>query len=386
MCTCIGLRTTFILCVVFASLWVNVGCTFLGWQGIPDWVEGPSQEFVPANYLLGRGAGDTPEIAAQRAYAAVARIFHAQVNTQLQDNERYSQVEQGDQTTTSRRIQLDHLTQVSTEKVLADVKILDTWHRSDDDQYFVLAGLDRTKTERLLREHILKFDEMVKRYLEDGRTGTDVVTKLRGFKRALRDMRLRQAVNADLQIVSHTGEGIPASDSPARIQQELDAYLLHEVQIAVQVTGDQQPQLSQAIWDGLKQEGLVTRHEQPPASLKDDSGQSRAPSHQKTPDILVMGTSRLEDLRLFDPLFKYVRWCSNLRVIESQGQRVIGAVSRSGREGHITQHEARVRATQAMQKVVRTKMAQLLAKFIYDDQPTALTSSSSSSCLPLEEH
>jgi len=376
-------RKTFFLCVFLPLLGVGFGCTFLGERPIPDWVEGQSQEFSSEKYLLGRGEADTRDVAEQRAYAAVARIFHAQVNAQLQDNERYSQVDQDDQTKTSRRIQLDHLTQVSTEKVLADVKILEAWRRSDDKQYFVLAGLDRKKTEHLLRIRIAKYDKAIERHMEDGRTGTNVVTKLRGFKRAIRDMKLRQAVNADLQIISHTGEGIPTSYSPARIQQELDAYLLHKVHIAVQVTGDQERQIYQAIWDGLNQEGFVTRNESQPVSSQDYAEQLQDRSHQKSPDFVITGTSRLEDLTLFDPLFKYVRWCSDLRVIESGGQRVIGAVSRSGREGHITQHEARVRATQAMQRAVSTDMAQLLAQFFYDDEQMALTLSSSS-CLPLK--
>ncbi|GJL63847.1 MAG: hypothetical protein NPIRA04_25010 [Nitrospirales bacterium] len=375
------IRKVFFLCVSLGVLGAGFGCTLLGERPVPGWVEGQSQEFSPEKYLLGRGEAETREVAEQRAYASIARIFHAQVNAQLQDHEMYSQVDQDDQTKTSRRIQLDHLTQVSTEKVLADVKILETWHRPNDERYFVLAGLDRTKTEHLLHARITKYDKAIGRHVEDGRTGTDVVTKLRGYKRAVRDMRLRQATNADLQIISHSGEGIPTVYSLARIQQELDAYLLHEVHIAVQVTGDQQPQIYQAIWDGLNHEGFVTRNESKPDSSLEPSEQVLAPSHHKRPDFLITGTSRLEDLKLFDPLFKYVRWCSDLRVIESNGQRIIGAVSRSGREGHITQHEARVRATQAMQKAVSTEIAQLLIQFIYDDQQMTLTSSSSS-CLP----
>ncbi|GJL55238.1 MAG: hypothetical protein NPIRA02_23700 [Nitrospirales bacterium] len=361
---------------------MGFGCALWDDRSRPDWVDGISLEFSPETYLLGTGEGDTRAVAEQRAYASVARIFHAHVQTQLQDNETYSQVDQNNHTKTSRQLTLDHLTHVSTKKVLADVKVLEAWSRPDDGQHFVLAGLDRAKTERVLRAHIAKYDQAIQHHMEDGRTGVNVVTKLRGLKRALRDMRLRQVVNTDLQIVSLTGATIPAPYTLASIQRELDAYLLNDVRIDVQVTGEQQPQLSQAIWDGLIHEGFVTRDTQHPDSISDNSEQPIDASHHERPDFRIIATSRLEDLRLNDPLFTYVRWCSDLQVIESREQRVIGAVSRSGREGHITQHEARVRATQAMQKAVSMEIAQLLARFIYDKEAKALASSPSSSCLP----
>ncbi|WP_447971675.1 LPP20 family lipoprotein [Nitrospira sp. M1] len=373
--------------ILFLSIgmWsVGFGCAFLEDRSRPDWVDGISHEFPPETYLLGRGEADTRAVAEQRAYAAVARIFHAHVQAQMQDNEIYSQVDQGNHKKASRQLTLDHLTQVSTEKVLADVKVLEAWSRPDDARHFILAGLHRAKTERLLRAHIAKYDQAIQRNMEDGRTGIDVITKLRGLKRALRDMHLRQIVNADLQIVSLTGEEVPALYSLASIQRALDAYLLNDVHIDVQVTGDQQLQLSQAIWDGLTREGLVTREAGQLASRTDHSQQPIDASHQKRPDFLITGTSRLEDLKLNDPLFKYVRWCSDIQVIESDGQRVIGAVSRSGREGHITQHEARVRATQAMQEAVSTEIAQSLARFMYDEQTKGLASPTSSSCLPFK--
>ncbi|MGB0910384.1 MAG: LPP20 family lipoprotein [Nitrospirales bacterium] len=358
-------------------------CSFLGGQPMPDWIEGRSQQFPREQYLVGRGEADSRESAEQRAYAAIARIFSARVKAQLRDSEVYTQWDREDQTTTNRQLSLDHLTQVSTEKVLEDVQVLDAWYQSEDERYFALAGLNRAKAERVLVERISEYDRAIEVNLEDGRNSTDVLAKIRGLKRALRDLRRRKIVNADLQIVRLTGEGARASYSVADIQRELHDYLLTDVRIDVKIAGEQQLQIQQAVREGLKREGFVTLGQRLNGSTDKDSDStldSDPGLEAISPDLLITGITRIDDLRLFDPLFKYVRWCSDLQILEPDSQRIIGVISRSGKEGHITQQEARVRAIHAMQGAVSSEISQSLARYIYDDGQMSL--SSSASCLP----
>lgn len=72
-------------------------------------------------------------------------------------------------------------------------------------------------------------------------------------------------------------------------------------------------------------------------------------------------------LDLPDPRFVYVRWCADLLVLEDKLQRIIGVVSRSGREGHITKAEAFVRASKAMQAAVISDVTEALSDFIYGE-------------------
>ena len=68
-----------------------------------------------------------------------------------------------------------------------------------------------------------------------------------------------------------------------------------------------------------------------------------------------------------DPHFVYVRWCADLLVLEDKRQRVIGVVSQSGREGHITKGEAFVRASKAMQAAVVSDVTNALSNYIYGE-------------------
>ena len=354
-----------------------VGCSLFTSHTIPDWVEGKSERYPDEKFLVGRGEAETRDVAEQRAYAAVARIFNAQVTSQMEDSEVYSQSESEGNTRTSRQVKLDHLTQVTSEKVLENVQVLDTWLRPADHRYFALAGLNREKAERMLVERISDYDKTILMHLEDGREGANALTRLRALKRALRDAQIRHVANADLQIIRMTGGGLPASHPAAAIRKEIDDFFLHDLHIDVRLTGDYQSQILQAVWEGLNREGLVPLGQDPNALLRQQADRTVS---QFTADLLITGTAHLDDLQLFDPLFKYVRWCSDLQIIDPKTQRMIGAVSRSGREGHITLQEARVRATRAMQNAVSEEISQSLARFIYDDD--LREPSFSSSCPP----
>ncbi|MFO0729762.1 MAG: hypothetical protein U0361_01980 [Nitrospiraceae bacterium] len=67
---------------------------------------------------------------------------------QAKDWESYLVVEQRGQTSTERRLTLDNVTQVTTDKVLENVLVLDTWFDQKKRQYYALAGMNRAQAKR----------------------------------------------------------------------------------------------------------------------------------------------------------------------------------------------------------------------------------------------
>ena len=72
------LRTMVVLMGVFALS----GCAWFGGQSKPDWIDGVSATYPPSQYLVGVGQAESGATAEDRAYAAVARIFKAEVSAQ----------------------------------------------------------------------------------------------------------------------------------------------------------------------------------------------------------------------------------------------------------------------------------------------------------------
>jgi hypothetical protein len=112
--------------------------------------------------------------------------------------------------------------------------------------------------------------------------------------------------------------------------------------------------------EGLIREGLYVRS-------KTSGGDGVAP------ELLIRGTTRLWPIDVRDPQFKYVRWCSDFDVVETATQRVIGAVSRGGKEGHLTEREAIAKALRVIQQEFSTDVAKAIAAHIFGEAalPTA---------------
>ena len=104
--------------VVLISLAALSGCSWFGGQSKPDWIDGVSDAYPSGQYLVGVGQAESRAVAEDRAYAALARIFKAEVSAQAKDWESYLVIEQRGHSSAERRLTLDNLTRVSTDKVL----------------------------------------------------------------------------------------------------------------------------------------------------------------------------------------------------------------------------------------------------------------------------
>ncbi len=347
----------------FVGALVLSGCWFRNSPTPPDWILAPQAAYPADRYLVGMGEGATRDQAEKRAYAAVARIFSANVQAKSFDQESYSLTETNDQSSTNRTLHIDHMTQVTTTKLLENVKVLDAWYRTLDQQFFVLAGLDRHHTERVLIERLSDLDAAIEGFIKQGRSHPQKIHRIQGYKQALVLLQQRKVMNTDLRVIRVSGEGIASSYTSPQVQREFMDFVASHLMISVVMEGENHEELERAIGEGLKREGLL-------ASARE--GNSLMP---ETPaDISISGTGKLWTVDLPDPLFRYVRWCGDVQIRETESARLIGVISRSGREGHITENEARVRASKVMQEVISQEVARLLTQSVFSAEPNSSNS------------
>jgi len=55
------------------------GCGWVGGPSRPSWIDGSSTQFPSTQYLVGVGQADSRPQATEQAYAAVSRIFKAEI-------------------------------------------------------------------------------------------------------------------------------------------------------------------------------------------------------------------------------------------------------------------------------------------------------------------
>ncbi|MBI3357865.1 MAG: LPP20 family lipoprotein [Nitrospirae bacterium] len=349
----------------------SVSCAWLGGKGKPGWVDGASLEYPSAQYLIGVGQADNRANASDQAYAAVARIFKAEVAAQAKDWESYLVVENRGSSNTERRLTLDNVTKVSTDKVLENVRIMDAWYDSHKGLHYVLAVMNRPQAEASLMERMSALDRTVEEDVTESRQTTDKLAKIRNLRRAARNLVLREAYNADLRVIRPSGQGTAAVYRVNELSNELEQFLATNLVVAVQVSGDHAEPIQRALMEGLIREGLHV-------TTKTASGEGMSP------ELLVRGTVRLFPIEVHDPQFKYVRWCSDFDVVEMAAQRVVGAVARGGKEGHLTEREATAKTLRVIQQEFSSDVAKAIAAHIYGEAALPASAAMPAGC-PREE-
>ena len=356
---------------VFLFLWLMVStstaCTWFTGKGKPGWVDSRSAEYPLTQYLTGVGRADTRSNAEDQAYAAVARIFKAKVAAQAKDWESYLVVENHGVSNAERRLTIDNVTKVSTEKVLENVRIADVWYDADSRSYYALGVMNRSQAETALMEKVSTLDRAIEADVVESRQTTDKLAKVRALRRAGRNLVLREVYNTDLRVIRLSGQGAPSAYQVNELSGELEQFLATNLVLAVQVSGDHAEPVGRALEEGLIREGLhVTT--------------KTAPEEAGSPELIVRGTVRLFPIEVRDPNFKYVRWCSDFEVVEPGTRRVVGATAHGGREGHLTEREATAKTLRVMQQELSTDVAKAIAAHIFGEVALPQTATMPASC------
>ena len=348
--------------VVSTMLVVLSGCAWFGGQSKPDWIDGVSAAYPSSQYLVGVGQADSLATAEDRAYAAVARIFKAEVSAQAKDWESYLLIEQRGHSSAERRLTLDNLTRVSTDKVLENVRIVDRWGDVRKGLHYALAGMHRPQAETSFMERITELDRSISDDVEEAQRPSDKLAKVKALRRAARNLVLREAYNADLRVVRPSGQGTAAAYRVSELTHELEEFLATNLVLAVAVTGDQAEPVQRALTEGLLKEGLQVTS-RPLGGDRSVGGDSSGPS----PELLVRGIVRVWPIDVRDPQFKFVRWCSDLEVVDVASHRVVGALSKGGKEGHLSEREATARVVRVMQQEFSADVAKSIAAHVYGE-------------------
>ena len=361
--------------MVLMGLVALSGCAWFGGQIKPDWVEGTSAAYPSEHYLVGVGQAESRAVAEDRAYAAVARIFKAEVSAHAKDWESYMVIEQHGQSSAERRLTLDNLTRVSTDKVLENVNIVDRWIDVQKGLYYALAVMHRLQAETSFMERITDLDRSIRDDIEEAHLPSDKLGKVRALRRAARNLVLRETYNADLRVIRPSGQGTAAPYRVSELTHELEQFLAANLVLAVTVVGDQTEPAQRALTEGLLKQGLQVTS----GTGGGDhpmGGDANGPSSE----LLVRGVVRLWPIDIRDPQFKFVRWCSEFEVMDVASRRVVGTVSKGGKEGHLSDREAIAKAVRVMQQVFSADVAKAIAAHVYGESELPAQASQPAGC------
>src|SRR3989442_1869907 len=94
------------------------------------------------------------------------------------------------------------MTKVSTDKLLENVKIAETWQDPKTGLYSALAVMDRGVARMLLTSRIAELDEAIAHDVKEARAATDKRMKIRNLRPAIRTHIARDTDNSDMRAES----------------------------------------------------------------------------------------------------------------------------------------------------------------------------------------
>ena len=186
----------------------NYGGEATGPGGRPGWVDGPSSKYPDMMYLNGVGHGPGQAQCEMDAYAALSKIFNAQISQVSQDWQRYfTRAQTMGPSVKIEAMDISQITRVSTDKVVKGAKISEHWE--GDGAHHCLATLERQPAAQSLTEEIGRLDAEIRAKVTQGDGASTPTARFMAYARAMELLQEREALNVDLRIVSPRGAGLP---------------------------------------------------------------------------------------------------------------------------------------------------------------------------------
>jgi hypothetical protein len=259
---------------------------------------------------------------------------------------------------------------------LENVRIVERWVDVHAGLHYALAGMHRPQAETAFMERITELDRSISDDVQEARQPSDKLARVRALRRAARNLVLRETYNADLRVIRSSGQGTPAAYRVSELTHELEQFLATNLILAVAVTGDQAEPAQRALTEGLLREGLQVTSR----PWGEDRSSSGGVSSGPFPELLVRGMVRVWPIDVRDPLFKFVRWCSDFEVVDLTSQRVVGALSKGGKEGHLSEREATARVVRVMQQEFSADVAKAIAGHVFGETELPVRASQPAGC------
>jgi hypothetical protein len=314
----------------------------------PDWVDGESSEYPASFYMTGVGYAPDRQTAENKARAEIAKIFYSEIDASNRAYEEYLQTTYKGKAKTRESISIEDITKVSTQKVLSGVTIAQVYQQSKPDKlFYALAILDRAQSKRILRQKIDQLDQDIQKLLTDSRLEKDKLIQIKYLNTCIEKHIIRQAYNAELRIVTRSGEGIPPLISFTEIKNQLTDILLRDFLIALSVKGTRSSDIKEALVEALNKKGF---------SVSDDFANA---------SVVVRGSVNIRPFEQGSSEWKFVRWKAYFDLVDQQGGAVFGSIKKTGKEGHLNLSQAEERAVRKIRKILATDIADDITRYIY---------------------
>ncbi len=291
-------------------------------------------------YLSARGSGDTPDQAAKAATAALAQIFEADVRAEESLVERYRELMAAGKSDLSATSDLQRSVTIRSGITLHNLRMTDPT-ADGTGRYVVHAYLDRQETARLYLQKISVNNERIAYFLGESDKTPHAVQQYACLQAAA-TVAANNKVLLDQLALIHPGarqQAVIVHTSDVLRRQA--AEKARGIRFAVDFKGEGAPQVVPIIYEIVTAMGFTVGG---------------------PPQLTIAGALTFEpvDLKQSDTVF--VRYHFQANVVDPKGVATMAMVTK-GREGHISEPEAKARAFRALRDAMQSDLRRQLESY-----------------------
>lgn len=191
----------------------------------PDWVDGSSEQYSPAGWLVGIGSADDLATARDRARADLAKTFRVSIDSVSSDSQQYRSQDSGTGASSEYSAEVQRDLTVRTQQILEGVTVPESWQDPATNRYHALAVLNRAKAASRLRQDIGGLDAAAETLLNRARAAGDDFKRAQLALEAVENQRRRAALQDMLRAVDASGSGIVPRWALAQLEADLRTAL-----------------------------------------------------------------------------------------------------------------------------------------------------------------
>lgn len=206
-------------------------------SSIPAWADNPHRFYPKELYIVGVGTGDTRKAAEDNAIGTIAKVFQSDVKVDQTLIENYMESESKSGSDLSFTSQMLNRTSVASQQKLKNIRIEKAQFCSTDGLHYVLAVLDRAETEELYKKDIKNNDNKISEYFKNYKNSPNKLNKFAFLSKAKTITDINEILRQQYQIISVTGEEVPASIKKSELDKEMRS-LLDQISVALTSTGE----------------------------------------------------------------------------------------------------------------------------------------------------
>ncbi len=323
--------------VLIMSLGIVLFCAGCARQAArPDWVGGDSTTYPASRYLLGRGQGDSQQVAADRARAELAKIFRVAITDETVDTQAVTTIIKDKKLQREQRTAAIRTVVTTADEILEGIEIAKQWQDPQTQSHYALAVLLRARTAQILRQRIAERDQLTEQYMAQA-GGDDNLGKAGAIARALHAQRERSVLQQQLAIVEISAPSVAPRRSVAELQAQLEG-VLGQTRIAARIEGDPVDGLQEILASALAQSGFAVA----------ESGQGQ---------YVALASLALEDLGKREGWY-WLKGTLELKLSEMPGERMRGIkrwdIKVSAQQRSVAQQRARDQVDAILQQGLRS--------------------------------